>query len=161
MFTQEAVSIVEKHDQATPIFMYLAWQEVHGPYEVPSKFRELFPADPFCPHSSDDSGTCCGVTDSSATNASDAQCAWAGKDGVCKCDGGFTGFQPHGLTCPPGGQCSREFMLGMIASLDSAIGNVTRAIKARGLYDNSVIVFSSEWVAAPASVRVFACASTN
>ena len=35
-------------------------------------------------------------------------------------------------------------MLGMLASLDSAIGNVTRAIKARGLYNNSVIVFTSD-----------------
>ena len=43
-----------------------------------------------------------------------------------------------------GGQCSREYMLGMLASLDSAIGNVTRAIKARGLYNNSVIVFTSD-----------------
>ena len=34
--------------------------------------------------------------------------------------------------------------LGMLAALDASIGNVTRAIKAHGLYDNSVIVFSSD-----------------
>ena len=34
--------------------------------------------------------------------------------------------------------------LGMLAALDAGIGNVTRAIKAHGLYDNSVIVFSSD-----------------
>ena len=35
-------------------------------------------------------------------------------------------------------------MLGMLVSLDDAIGNVTKAIRLRGLYNNSVIVFSSD-----------------
>jgi hypothetical protein len=142
-FTAEAVSIIGTHDRAAPLLMYLAWQEVHGPYEVPSKFRELFPPDPQC-DSPDTAGTCCGVTDSDATNKSEGACIWKGKDGVCKCSGGVTGFQPAGLSCPPGGQCTREYMLGMLASLDSAISNVTAAIRARGLYDNSVLVFSSD-----------------
>ena len=108
-FSSEAIKIIESHDPTSPLFIYAAWQEVHGPYEVPSKFRELFPADPFCPETNDNP-TCCGVTDSFAANASDARCLWKGSDGVCKCNGGFTGFQPKGLTCPPGGQCSREYV---------------------------------------------------
>ena len=117
--------------------------DVHGPYEVPAKFRELFPVDPQCAHSGDNP-TCCGVTGRDATNVSEGHCSWQGKDGICKCNGGFTGFQPAGLSCPPGGQCTREYMLGMLASLDSQIGNVTAAIHKNGLYANSVIVFSSD-----------------
>ena len=101
-FSREAISIVQKHDPSIPIFIYLAWQEVHGPYEVPSKFRELFPPDPFCHNAGKTANTCCGVTDHSATNVSDGKCMWGGKEGVCKCNGGITGFQPQGLTCPPG-----------------------------------------------------------
>ena len=101
---------------------------MHGPYEVPARFREQFPPDPQCPHSGDNP-TCCGVTGRGAANASDSTCAWRGGGGVCKCDGGFTGFQPRGLACPPGGQCTREYMLGMLASLDSQISNITNAIR--------------------------------
>ena len=35
-------------------------------------------------------------------------------------------------------------MLGMINTLDEEVGNITQALKAAGLYNDSVIVFSSD-----------------
>jgi arylsulfatase A-like enzyme len=33
-------------------------------------------------------------------------------------------------------------MLGMLAALDDSIHNVTQALKAKGLYNNTIIVFA-------------------
>ena len=82
-FTREAVHIVQSHGQqlraqkhastgagtgagtstgmVPPLFVYIAWQSVHGPYEVPAKFRELFASDPTCPKAIDNP-TCCALT---------------------------------------------------------------------------------------------------
>jgi arylsulfatase A-like enzyme len=43
-----------------------------------------------------------------------------------------------------GGQCTRNYMLAMLAALDDSVGRVVAAWKAAGLYDNSVIVFQSD-----------------
>ena len=58
-------------------------------------------------------------------------------------------FQPakdsnHPFNCPPGGQCTRNYMLAMLAALDDSVGRVIAALKTSGLYDNTLIVFSSD-----------------
>ena len=40
-----------------------------------------------------------------------------------------------------GGQCTRNYMLAMLAALDDYVGRVVAAWKAADLYANSVIVF--------------------
>lgn len=144
LFPRQAVAYIEgARDMPGPIFLFMAFQEVHGPYEVPPRFRERFPPDPQCGMAADNP-TCCGVTGSGASNITSRECIWEGRDGVCKCDGGITGFQPRQLVCPPGAQCTREYMLGMLSSLDAQIETIVKAIKENGFYDNSVIVFSSD-----------------
>ena len=50
-FTREAVQLIEAHLPNVPMFLYTVWQAVHGPYEVPDRFRRLFPDDESCPPS--------------------------------------------------------------------------------------------------------------
>ena len=38
---------------------------------------------------------------------------------------------------------SYDFIVGMVSCLDEAVKNVTEALKRKGLYDDSVIVFST------------------
>ena len=41
------------------------------------------------------------------------------------------------------GNKNRRTIAGMISCMDEAIGNITKALKDSGLYDKSVILFSS------------------
>ena len=38
LFTEEAVDVIENHDVKRPLFMYLAYQSVHSPREVPASY---------------------------------------------------------------------------------------------------------------------------
>ena len=153
-FANQAVAYIEGHAQrfssavagggavvTKPMFLYAAFQGVHGPYEVPQKYRALFPPDVSCA-AKGTTPDCCGVTD--ATGPLGA-CPTASAEGVCKCpDKSGHVFQPPSLNCPPGGQCTRNFMLAMLAALDDAVGNVTAALKRTGMYDSSIILFTSD-----------------
>lgn len=141
-FTDEAVRIIEHHNRTEPMFLFAAWQAVHGPYEVPSRFRALFPADASCPAGpAMGSPDCCGWTERSALTP----CNVASSEAVCKCPSEAMPFQPpSGMRCPPGAQCTRLYLLAMLAALDEAVGNVTAALRRVGLYDDSVIAFSSD-----------------
>ena len=69
---------------------------MHGPYEVPQKFRALFPADESCPVPG---GTqdCCAWTERGLHD-----CKVSSKEGICKCPNDQMAFQPPGFNCPPG-----------------------------------------------------------
>lgn len=181
-FTKEAMTVINTTDISVPLFLYAAfqevqsptrsdsdtpnhsclgfWHQVHGPYEVPNKYRTLFPTDPDCVTTAKDNPTCCGYTDHAHS-----PCTVWGVAGTCKCSGGSTAHENMSLACPPGGQCSREYMLSMIAVLDDAvshmwisdlfssgnksrtrcplqIANITDSLRTRGRYNNSIIVFS-------------------
>ena len=43
-----------------------------------------------------------------------------------------------------GGQCTRNYMLAMLAALDDSVGRVVSALKAADLYGNSVMIFQSD-----------------
>ena len=141
-FTREAVQLIEAHPPNVPMFLYTAWQAVHGPYEVPDRFRRLFPDDESCPPSPTPSHSpdCCGWTERSSASPCDV----ASVEGVCKCPSDVMPFQPPTLRCPPGAQCTRLYMLAMLAALDESVANVTHALRRRGLYNNSVMVFASD-----------------
>ena len=43
----------------------------------------------------------------------------------------------------------RKSYVAMVASLDESVGNITKALKRSGLYDNAVIVFTTDNGGAP------------
>ena len=103
LFNDEAVSIIESHDASTPLFLYIATQDAHGPDQVTSIYSDLF-GDQFVP--------------------------------------------------------SFAVYNGMVAAADDLFGNVTRSLRARRMYDNTVIVMSSD-NGGPASIYSSSTAANN
>uniref|UniRef100_S4R5B9 Arylsulfatase family member I n=1 Tax=Petromyzon marinus TaxID=7757 RepID=S4R5B9_PETMA len=88
MYAARAVRLVEEHDAARgPLFLYVAFQAVHTPLQVPSRYTERY-----------------------RRIANQARRRYA----------------------------------GMLSCLDEAVHNITEALHRRGLYNNSVLVYSSD-----------------
>ncbi|XP_067658130.1 arylsulfatase B-like [Haliotis asinina] len=86
-FAQKAVDIIHQHNVSQPLFMYLPYQNVHAPIEVPEKYFNMYP---------------------NVINE------------------------------------GRRTYSGMVSALDEAVGNVTEALKERGLFDNTLILFTAD-----------------
>ncbi|XP_035668236.1 arylsulfatase B-like [Branchiostoma floridae] len=93
-FTDRMVDIIEKHPADTPLFLYLPFQNVHEPLEVPERFENI-----------------------------------------------YMNVQNE----------NRRKLLGMVSALDEAVGNVTMAMKNAGLWDNTLVIFTTDnggWIIA-------------
>ncbi|KAI8501215.1 hypothetical protein Bbelb_213100 [Branchiostoma belcheri] len=93
-FTDRVVDIVEKHQADTPLFLYLPFQNVHQPLQVPKRFEDMYAS----------------VQDE-----------------------------------------NRRTLLGMVSAMDEAVGNVTMAMKNAGLWDNTLVIFTTDnggWITA-------------
>ena len=42
LFSQRAVAVVHAHDPEVPLFLYLAYQAVHAPSEVPESYKDAY-----------------------------------------------------------------------------------------------------------------------
>ena len=91
LMAERAAAVIRDHDPAAPLFLYVAFQSVHGGaeqrLEVPRQYEDLYP----------------GVRD-------------------------------------PG----RRAYLGMVSAMDEAVGGIVASLRARGLYEDSVIVWLSD-----------------
>ncbi|EGD73793.1 arylsulfatase [Salpingoeca rosetta] len=87
MYAREAERIIHAHDPTTPLFLYLAFQNVHSPLEVPDRFLDKYPDVDYRP---------------------------------------------------------RKHCLAMVSAVDEAINNVTLALRRAGLFDDTLIIFSSD-----------------
>lgn len=88
LYANRAVQILRQHNPTTPLFMYLAFQAVHGQLQVPEEYVQRF-----CSH------------------------------------------------IP---ERNRQLKCGMTAAMDEAVANVTAALHETGLYNDTLIVFSSD-----------------
>ncbi|GAB6019685.1 Arylsulfatase, variant 2 [Chamberlinius hualienensis] len=87
MFSVRAVEILRYHNQSIPLFVYLPFQSVHAPLQVPTKYIELYKH----------------IKDPSRRNFS-----------------------------------------AMVTAMDDAVGQVVEALKQYQLYDNSIIIFTTD-----------------
>ncbi|XP_066304132.1 arylsulfatase B-like [Branchiostoma lanceolatum] len=87
LFAQRAADIVNQHDPNSPLFLYLPFQNVHAPLQVPKRFEDMY------------------------ANVEDE---------------------------------NRRKYLGMVSALDEAVGNVTMAMQKRGLWDNTLVIFTTD-----------------
>lgn len=94
LFTSRAVKVVGDHDPAVPLFLYLAYQAVHSPSEVPSAYSDRYDGGP--PYNTK-------ITDS-----------------------------------------HRKIFAGMLTCMDEGIGNVTAALSAKDMLDDTLIIFTSD-----------------
>ncbi|XP_070185141.1 arylsulfatase J-like isoform X3 [Littorina saxatilis] len=88
IFTQFIEQVIADHDPSEPLFVYLPYQSVHGPLQVPQHY-----IDKYCSHI-------------------------------------------HNAT--------RRTHCGLVAALDEGVGNITRALQKKGLYNDTILLFTTD-----------------
>lgn len=86
-YMEHALGAISSHDPAVPLFLYMAFQDVHSPTQSPERFFDLYNASIYAP---------------------------------------------------------RHKGLGQISAVDEAIGNLTAALRAKGMWERTLFIFSSD-----------------
>jgi arylsulfatase A-like enzyme len=85
LYSTEALRVVTQHDPKDPLFLYVAYQNTHTPYECPVQYQD--PAQNFS---------------------------------------------------------TRRIVQGMLTCVSISVGNLTRALKSKGMWDTTLFVFSGD-----------------
>ena len=91
LIAKEACRIIREKPADKPLFLYVPFNAVHGPFMVPNQYQA-----------------------------------------------------PYAKLSGPGPAHVRPIYAGMVAAMDEAIGQIVTALKAKGLWDNTLIIFSSD-----------------
>ncbi|CAH3181299.1 unnamed protein product [Porites lobata] len=92
LYAEQAQSVILSHNASTPLFLYLPFQSVHSPLQVPTEYTEKYE----------------NITDD-----------------------------------------DRRIYAGLVENVDEAIGNITEAMKTAGLWDNTLLIVTTDNGGAP------------
>lgn len=87
LYTKKTIELLEAHDKSKPLFVYVAFQAVHAPLQVPEQYLQQYQH----------------ITDE-----------------------------------------KRRLYAGMTSAMDEAVGQIVEAFKTRGLWNDTLLVFSTD-----------------
>ena len=118
----EALAFLAQHDPSTPLFLTVSVIEPHPPFELVEAFAEQFPLEQMTlpPNFQDDLAT---KPSFHRTHAHD---------------------KLHGATDPDLMRAEIRRYYTMIANLDALFGEVRRAPEAKGMWDDAVVLFTTD-----------------
>jgi arylsulfatase len=117
----QAVEFIERYDRPEPFLLKVSFARPHSPYDPPQRFLDMYRTDDMpVPHIGDWAGR--NAPHEEPPNPS----LWHGDLGVRRA------------------QESRRAYYGSVTFIDEQIGHIVTALKKRGLYDNTLIVFFAD-----------------
>lgn len=114
LYGDKAVKVIQNHDPVKPLFLYVAFQSAHSPFQVPHEYVARYPD-------------------------SEERCPWSSyKDRA-----GFPCTGPAGSpgkAC----FCGRLVISAMVTALDDAVGRIKQALQDKQMWNNTLVVFSGD-----------------
>jgi arylsulfatase B len=129
IFRDRLLSIVREHDAAKPLLLFYTPHVAHMPLQVPAEYLDRFR--PLTESGPGDEGLC-GQFSFPCTPPNALVL-----DPATGCTGGENSSKPCHFAC-------RAQYAASVALLDDVIGNVTAAIVGRGMWDDTLMIFSSD-----------------
>eukprot|EP00927_Polykrikos_kofoidii_P048039 TRINITY_DN42276_c0_g2_i1.p1 TRINITY_DN42276_c0_g2~~TRINITY_DN42276_c0_g2_i1.p1 ORF type:complete len:603 (-),score=82.77 TRINITY_DN42276_c0_g2_i1:106-1914(-) len=126
LYTNWIVEQIDHHNVSQPVFIYASFQGVHYPLEVPKQYFDRY----------------------ASQGADVGDCEW-GKQ-ITAASGYPNGFECEENPIHPGVRpgldcfCNRLLVKAQVSALSEGIGNITRALKGAGMWDNTVLIFMGD-----------------